>query len=62
MIPPQQNCFKLFWVVGWVVAIGENKPEHISSNTGVASGFGDLIEKLVWLAWCFYLKLISAGP
>ena len=21
IIPPQQNSFKLFWVVGWVVAI-----------------------------------------
>ena len=21
IIPPQQNCFELFWVVGWVVAI-----------------------------------------
>ena len=21
IIPPQQNCFELFWVVGWAVAI-----------------------------------------
>ena len=26
LIPPQQNCFKLFWVVGWVVAT----PAHLN--------------------------------
>jgi hypothetical protein len=31
IIPPQKSCFKLFWVVGWVMAIHEH---HLHSEQG----------------------------